>query len=78
MTENNSTITIDEENAEVTVRFAKVKNAFSKIKPVHIAIASTAIVTAAGMVLVSRLDKAINTLEEADAIVAEVETTPEV
>ena len=77
MTENENIINVDEENAEVTVRFAKIKNAFAKIKPVHVAIATTAVVTAAGMIAVSRLDKVINTLEE-DAIIVEVETTPEV
>lgn len=78
MTDNENIINVDEENAEVTVRFTKIKKAFSKVKPVHVAIATTAVVTAAGMILVSRLDKVINTLDNADTIVIETETTPEV
>lgn len=59
MTEQNQ-ISDSVDTTEAPIRFAKFKTAISKIKPIHVAIATTAVVTTAGMIIVSRLEKAMD------------------
>lgn len=75
MTEQAQTV-VTEETTEPVARFARIKNALSKVEPVYVIAAATTVAAVVGMTLISRAEKKAAAMDP-DRIVIDVEPEPE-